>query len=167
MEYVKNTFFFSLILSGLFYTTEVYGKGLEVSPSSYTWENVTIGAKVKCPINILITNKSEYVASYTLRTVNPSELNVNLSDGFEELPSKEWISFSVKRLAIGPGESKQVEIFINIPKQKKHFNKEMSFFIEVKEYTSGNTVFTIACYPQYFMITENYSLLKYFFGNNK
>ena len=155
MRYKKILLLFSIILTGFISIKGVYGKGLQVSPSSYNWQNVVVGAEVKCPVNILIKNESKDTKSYTLRVVNPSEINLDIADGSKELPSKKWISFNMKRLAIGPGESKQVEMFIEIPKQKKYLNETWCFFIEVKEYTSAGTVFALACYPKFIVVTKN------------
>jgi len=160
VKFVKYILFSGCILLGILQVKGIYGKGLQVSPSSYTWHNVVLGIEVKCPVNVLIKNESEYSKSYTLRVVNPSEINVDIPNGSKELPSKKWISFNTKRIAIGPGESKQVAMLINIPDEKKYLNETWCFFIEVKEYTSAGTVFALACYPKFIVVTKNLLLKK-------
>ncbi len=152
MKIIKSQLILGLILLEI---TSVWGKGLSVSPASYTWSNVKIGTLVRCPASITIKNESSELRSYTLRILRPGEVNVQVSDGFKDLPSKKWISFDSKRIAINPGEWVEVGMSVEIPLQEENFNQKWNFFVEVKEYTAGVEMFTLAAYPRFSVITEN------------
>lgn len=133
----------------------VWGKGLSVSPASYKWSNVRLGASERCPSPIMIRNESSEPRSYTLRVVTPGEANTKVSEGYKELPSKKWISFETKRVSINPGEWVEVSMFIYIPVQEKNFSQKWDFFVEVKEYSVGAEMFILAAYPRFYVITED------------
>ena len=134
---------------------DAYAKGLSVSPASYEWNRVKLGTLVKCPANIMVKNGSDSVRSYTLRVVRPEDIDIKPKEGFKSLPSKRWLSFDRKRVAIGPGEWKEVKMFIEIPREKKNFNQKWNFFVEVKEYTTGGEMFALACYSRFYVFTES------------
>ncbi|MEW6095091.1 MAG: hypothetical protein AB1567_01000 [bacterium] len=155
MRLVRASLLLGLILFGVIPAEESYGKGLKVSPSNYKWRNAKVGARMKCPAAILIKNESTVIRSYTLRAIKPSELKAKTTEGFTELPSRQWISFDRKRVSIGPEEWKQVEIFIEIPQKEEHLAQKWDFFVEVKEYAAGGEVFVLACYARFYVLTEN------------
>ena len=144
-----------LVLVGLCITGNSYAKGLKVSPSSYTWNNVKVGATTEFPVALEINNNSGEVRSYTLSVVKPAKLNAETAEGFKDLPSGRWISFERKQVAVGPGEWAKVKMFIRIPRKKEHFGRKWDFFVEVKEYTTpGAEMFALACYPRFYVCTE-------------
>ncbi len=149
-----------LILLGIMASRNAWGKGLSVSPASYAWRNVKVGTIVKCPAPITIKNESSELRSYTLRVLRPSEVNARVSDGFKEMPSKKWISFDSKRISINPGEWVEVRMSIEIPLQEDNLGQKWDFFVEVKEYTAGVEMFTLAAYPRFFVVTENGEAVK-------
>ena len=154
MKIVKFLLLLSLILSKTAVTENAYAKGLSVSPPSYKWCDVKIGTLVKCPVNIMVKNDSTEAKSFTLKIVKPSEIDTEVTEGFEEMPVRSWISFDTKRVTIGPGEWKEVQMFIKIPKEKQNFNQKWDFFVEVKEYISGGEMFALACYSRFQILTE-------------
>jgi hypothetical protein len=106
----------------------------------------------------MVKNTSKGLISYTLRAVRPENLGVGLDEGYSRLPSCDWVSFSQKRLTVGPGQWKQVDVFIEIPKDKKYLGKKWDFFIEVKEYPAGGRFFALACYSRlYIAAQENFA----------
>ncbi len=155
MKITKSALILCLIMLGIVTGGDVLGKGLSVSPSSYVWPDVVVGKEVRCPANIRIKNDSKDARSYTLRIVQSSELNVEVAQGFKELPSRRWISFERKRVTVNPGEWVEVGMFIDVPVEEKNFNQKWDFFVEVKEYTSGGEMFALATYSRFYVVTED------------
>ena len=154
MKTLKVLLILSFIFCGILAAEYTCAKGLNVSPAGYDWHDAKVGILTKCPANIMVKNDSDSVRSYTLRVVRPEDIDIKLKEGFKSLPSKRWLSFDKKRVTIGPGEWKEVKMFIEIPKEKKNFNQKWDFFVEVKEYTSGGETFALACYSRFQIITE-------------
>lgn len=154
MKNLRFKVILGLILMAIITGHGAWGKGLSVSPASYTWINVNVGIPVRCPSSIMIRNESNEPRSYTLRALRPDEANIKVSDGFKELPSKKWISFNRKRISINPGEWVEVRMSIVIPLQQENFDQKWDFIVEVKEYSTGAEMFTLAAYPRFSLITE-------------
>ena len=154
MKYIRLLPIIGVVLWGLTFLGVAYGKGLSVSPASYRWDNVEVGKLTKCPASIMVKNNSDSVRSYTLRTVRPEDINIKPKKGFKSLPSKDWVSFGRKRITVGPGEWKQVKLFIEIPEKKGNYNKKWEFYLEVKEYPARGQMFALAGYSSFFLITE-------------
>ena len=134
---------------------DICAKGLSVSPGAYEWHSVKVGTLVEFPMTITIRNHSEVVRSYTLRVVKSSGLKVNTREGFEELPSRKWVSFNRKRVPVNPEEEEGVKMFIEIPQEEKNLNQNWEFFVEVREYTTGGEIFALACYIKIILSTES------------
>lgn len=152
--FLRGLLLLSLILFKTATIEDVYAKGLSVSPASYKWCDVKIGTLVKCPVNIMVKNDAKEAKSFTLKIVTPSEMDTEVTEGFEEMPVRSWFSFDTKRVTIGPGEWKEVKMFINIPEEKQNFNQKWDFFVEIKEYIAGGEIFALACYSRFHILTE-------------
>ena len=155
MKHTKLLLIMGIVLCGLALLGVAYGKGLSVSPSSYRWDNVEIGKVAECPACIMVKNDSDSVRSYTLRAVKPEDIDIKLKEGFKLVPSTNWVSFERKRITVGPGEWKQVKLFIEIPEKRENYNKKWEFYLEIKEYPARGQMFALACYSRFFLLTEN------------
>ena len=104
--------FVFLICTGI-----LHGKGLAVSPASYTWEIRRFGEKVKMPMGIMIINRSEKKCLYRLRAKIPEVKKVSTDVDAVSIQSlkAEWVSFDEPLIEVLPQSSKEVSVYIKIP----------------------------------------------------
>lgn len=145
----------------LIFISILHGKGLAVSPASYTWEVSRFGEKVKMPVGIMIINQSKKKCFYRLRAKTPEEIDVRTDVEFIEGVKAEWVSFDEPLIEVLPQSLKEVSVYIKIPKILNKVRRIWVFYVEVKEeifrygYMRGKPdSFALACYPKISVITK-------------
>jgi len=145
----------------LIFISSLHGKGLAVSPASYTWELRRFGEKVKMPVGIMIINQSKKKCLYRLRTKTPKEIDAGTDVGFMERLKAEWVSFDEPLIEVLPQSAREVSVYIKIPKRLNKVGRTWVFYVEVKEeifrygYMRGQPdAFALACYPKISVTTK-------------
>lgn len=150
---VKQFRLYLLVIILVLFSIPLWAKGLSLSPSEYFWKDAAVGNQIRCPASIMIKNDSDVARSYVLRIVTPIEMKSKTKESFSEIPDVNWVDFDNKIVAIGPNQWKQIQLFLDIPMQKKYCNKKWEFYLEVKEYTSKLEFFVLGCYSRFFVQT--------------
>jgi len=127
----------------IFLITFVNASGLNVKPTLYYWKNVPLGKSIECPQSINIKNKSNAVISFKVKTYKPSNLGLDIEDGYDEIPSKKWISFEKKHLTSNPKQTIPLKVFVNIPNKKKYLNKKWEVIVSIQEHFRPSNMFSI------------------------
>lgn len=150
-----------MIAACLFLNSPLFAKGLKVSPSSYHWKGVELGEESRMPVSITIINDSDHTRYYHLRTRVPAEIGASVEKNTDVLPDAEWVSFDNVMVEVPARGSKEVHLFIKIPREAGNFNKVWMFYVEVKEeisrygYLRGKPdIFALACYPKVYVMTK-------------
>ncbi len=129
-----------------------FGLGLEVDPGEINIQNVPLGQKAAVSVlggermKLRIKNKGAAACSYTIDILRSAQTTAALGAGYLDIPDISWIFPEVKEIQIPGNSSKDVELYIKIPKKKKYYNKKYQAVIEVKsKKNSPQELFVLAC----------------------
>ncbi len=127
--------------------------GIAVGPGEIFLENVPLGRKVavsalagrNLKLNINNKNSSSYI--YTINVFYTAETTNALREGFMDIPDISWISPEKQEVEIEGNGTKTVELYLNIPKNKKYAGKKYQAIIEVKNKPKPGDFFNFAAQP--------------------
>lgn len=139
---------YSVFLSGLlifisafcllFPAHQARAMGLEVDPNEIVVKDCRAGRKLAVSklkpegAKLQIYNKSAYGFTYTITPFYCLEVNAPLKKGYSDIPDTSWIIPKNKEIFIKAGETKEVELYLKIPKHKEYRNKKYQAIIEIK-----------------------------------
>ena len=128
------------------------GMGLETNPGEIDVTGVPLGRKVAVsklteqPVYLEIKNKSDAGYDYVISILHTAQTTSPLRQGFIDIPDTSWIMPEEKEVRIEAGQTKQVELYINIPNKKAYAGKKYQAVIEVKNKKNApQDLFVLAC----------------------
>ena len=127
-----------VLLVSLTWLDLAYGFGLEVEPPEIVVEDVPLGEKVAVSdlggeeMKLRIENKSETAYTYTINTLFSSEAGDRLKEGYIDIPDRAWLIPENKEVLIPAKNSKEVELYLEIPEFEEYYDKKYQAIIEVK-----------------------------------
>ena len=126
--------------------------GLGVEPDEINVTNVPLGRKVavssltKEPVYLQIKNQSNMAYYYVINILHTPQTTYPLREGFIDIPDTNWIIPEEKEVRIEAHQTKEVELYINIPKKMGYADKKYQAIIEVKNKKNHpQDVFILAC----------------------
>lgn len=126
--------------------------GLEVNPSEFTLVNVPIGRVVVVSelsdqkVRLNIWNKSNVAYTYTVGILPSKETTADLPKEYKDIPDTNWIWPENTEVMVPAHSYKDVELYLNIPIDKKYKNKKYQAVIEVKSKKNNpKEIFVLAC----------------------
>lgn len=114
------------------------GMGLETNPGQIDVTGVPLGRRVAVsklseqPVYLEIKNKSDVAYYYAINILYTSQTTSPLREGFVDIPDTSWIIPEEKEVRVEANQTKEVELYINIPNKKAFANKKYQAVIEVK-----------------------------------
>ena len=132
------TGFIFILTFFLFFPARAQAMGLEVDPEQIKIEDCLTGAKLAVSelkpqgAKLQIHNKSAQSFTYTITPLYRSDVNIPLEKGYFDIPDTSWITPQNKEIFIPAGETKEIELYLTIPKRKKYRNKNYQAVIEIK-----------------------------------
>ncbi len=118
--------------------------GLAVSPGRIDLEAVPLGDKVTAsevagePLYLEITNNSrgeKFFAptiDYDITILHSGETSASLPFGYQDIVDTGWIIPAPSEVKIEAGQTKEVELYFNLPDDPAYLNKKYQAVIEVK-----------------------------------
>lgn len=154
---------FLFIVLGLIFPIIGFGMdiSLEVNPGEINLMNVPLGEKVEVSVlggenmKLKIENKSSAAYTYTIAILPNSETSAVLKQGYENIPDIAWIILEMEEVQIAGNSTKEVELYLEIPKLDKYYNKKYQAIIEVKsKKNSPDELIVLACQLKICFATE-------------
>lgn len=144
-------FMFIFIVSCLFFSVAGYGFSLEVDPVEIVVKDCPLGEKVAISdlggkeMRLRIQNKGTATYTYTINVLFSSEAQDYLRESYIDIPDKSWIIPENKEVRISAHSTKEVELYLKIPKAKEYYDKKYKAIIEVKsKKNSPEDIFVLA-----------------------
>lgn len=147
-------FFFLIIFMFLVFVlpSNTFALSLEVGPDEIIVQNVVLGKSVAVSslsgekMKLKIINKDVAACTYTIDILANAQTTAPLTVGYTDIPDSAWIYPQVKEIKV-PGKSfKEVELFINVPQEKKYAGQKYQAVIEVKtKKNRPQDLFVLAC----------------------
>ena len=144
-------FMFIFIVSCLFFSVAGYGFSLEVDPVEIVVKDCPLGEKVSVSdlggekMKLKIQNKGAVDYTYAINVLSSAEAQAALREGYIDIPDKSWIIPENKEVRISAHSTKEVELYLKIPKAKEYYDKKYKAIIEVKsKKNSPQDVFVLA-----------------------
>lgn len=126
--------------------------GLEVNPGEINVTGVPLGRRVAVsrltdkPVYLQIKNKSDAAYYYVINILYTSQTTALLGEGYRDIPDTGWIMPGEKEVRVEANQTKEIELYINIPKKTAFANKKYQAIIEVKNKKNNlQEVFVLAC----------------------
>jgi hypothetical protein len=122
----------------LFFCANLWARGLAVSPGRIDLEAVPLGSKVTAsqlagqPLCLEITNNSSTAFDYVIDILSTGETSAPLSADYQDIVDTEWISLEAEEVRIEAGQTKEVELYFNLPDEAAYSGKKYQAVIEVK-----------------------------------
>lgn len=142
---------FIFIMSCLFFPVAGYGLSLEVDPVEIVVKDCPLDEKVALSdlgadkMKLRIQNKGTAAYTYTINVLFPFEAGDFLREGYTAIPDKSWIIPENKEVRIPAHSTKDVELYLKIPKREEYYDKRYQAIIEVKsKKNSPEDVFVLA-----------------------
>ncbi|MBN2057274.1 MAG: hypothetical protein JW782_00560 [Candidatus Saganbacteria bacterium] len=126
----------------------VSGRGLDVGPAVFRWQDVVPGKVVARPFVLRVTNRSDLPQNYTVHVRQPGQINSRPDKGFEPLPETSWLSLATRDIRVPPRTTQQVPVFLKVPAKSVNYGKAWQAYIEVREKTNRRGGLALACYPK-------------------
>lgn len=115
-----------------------FGFGLEVDPVEIVIKDCPLGEKVAISdfggekMKLRIQNQGTTAYTYTINILFSSEAQGRLREGYIDIPDTSWIIPENKEVYISTKSSKEVELYLEIPKREEYYDKKYQAIIEVK-----------------------------------
>lgn len=140
---------------------QCFGMGLETKPDEYNLLEVPLGQSV-CVSNksveagkLRITNKSERAYDYEVNILKTKDSGAVLINGFEDIPDTAWITPSERVTRVQTGQTKEIEICVNVPGKKEFAGKKYQAVLEVKTANQGRAeIFVLATRAKFKILTN-------------
>ncbi|MFH1310429.1 MAG: hypothetical protein ABIH85_07115 [Candidatus Omnitrophota bacterium] len=128
-----------ILCAGLFFSSiPADALGLSVDPGEIILREVPLGEKISVvefageKAKLLIENKSEKDCTYDIEVLSVTGVNAHLKRGYKDIPGTSWIKPEKKEVHILAGNTKTVDVYLEIPKDKQYENKNYQAILEVK-----------------------------------
>lgn len=127
-----------ILTSCAFFPPQARAMGLEVDPDEIRVENCRVGAKLAVSklkpqgAKLQIRNKSSKGFTYAINTLHCFDVNIPVKQGYSDIPDTSWITPKNKEIFIEAGETKEVELYLKVPKGNQYRNKKYQAIIEIK-----------------------------------
>lgn len=129
-----STVFCLLFIIGLAFAE----MSLEVGPDDFKVTGVPLGRKTAVSelssrrLKLEIKNKSSAAYNYVINILPSEDTTAPLPAGYLDIPDTSWIIPEKEEVKIEAGRTKEVELYIDIPKKEKYADKKYQAVIEVK-----------------------------------
>jgi len=141
-----------IIACGLLFPIRSWAMGLGVDPGEFYLHNVALGQKVAVSslsrdgMKLRIKNKGRTAYAYTINILSTSQTTATLGQGYIDIPDTAWIFPESKELRVPGNSTKDVELYLMIPKKEEYYNKNYQAVIEVKsKKNKAEELFVLAC----------------------
>lgn len=142
-----------LVALGCFFLPQTsWAIGLEVDPGEIVIKDIPLGEVVKVSelggekMKLRIENKGGSAYTYTIDILPTSDTTSKLKEGYRDIPDISWIWPENKEVRIAGKSSKEVELYLKIPKTEEYYNKKYQAIIEVKSKKERpQDLFVLAC----------------------
>lgn len=145
----KFVWLMSIVIS-LLISSYAWGIGLEVDPGEINIKYVPLGKKIAVSElggeKLKIHNKSAASYTYTINILFNSETTAPLKGGYVDIPDTSWIWPEKKEVLVPGNGTKEVELFLKVPRKKRYKDKKFQAIIEVKSKKNRpEDIFVLAC----------------------
>lgn len=126
------------IMSCLLFPVASYGFGLEVDPPEIVVKDCPLGEKVAISdlggekMRLRIQNKGAVDYTYAINVLFSAEAQAALREGYIDIPDTSWIIPENKEVCIPAHSSKEVELYLKIPKRDEYYAQRYQAVIEIK-----------------------------------
>ena len=141
-----------ILAISLLFISSVWGIGLAVDPGEIKIYNVPLGKKVAVSelggerMKLKITNKGGAAYTYIINVLTTTEAKAEFRQGYADIPDTLWIWPEKKEVRVAGNSTKDVELYLKIPKVKEYYNKRYQAIIEVKSKKNrSEEIFVLAC----------------------
>lgn len=159
---VKSVCYILFMVIALAAPSRSFGLGLEVGPGDIYIDNVTLGKPVAVSalggerMKLSIKNKGTSACTYSIDILRTAQTTATLPAGYIDIPDTSWIFPESKEVQIPGNTTKDVELYLKIPKKKEYYNKKYQAVIEVKSIKNNPTeIFVLACQLKMLFSTLN------------
>ena len=108
----------------------------QLLPHTIFIEGVELGKKIdiekKYKESLKVVNPNNEKFSYRIRTVTAWEAEMGVIPGYEETPSRNFLTFSEKEFSVSSISIRQIKMFLQIPDEEKYKGKRYQFVICVE-----------------------------------
>jgi hypothetical protein len=125
---------------------------IEVNPNQINVAGVPLGRKIAVTdctgkrIYLEIKNKNNAAYYYVISILHTPQTTYTLREGFVDIPDTNWIIPEEKEVKVEAHQTKEVELYINIPNKLGYADKKYQAVIEVKNKKNHpQDVFILAC----------------------
>lgn len=125
---------------GALYTYACYADGLRTGFGKVILEDIPMGRTysmrkdAKFPLRI--KNESDRTVNLKVEVLVPDESDVQ--QGYEPIPETRWISLEKNQFVIGPNDTAETDVLIDIPNDSKYSGRKFHVFI--MSYTTGESL---------------------------
>lgn len=147
------------IISSFLLGSYAWAFGLGVNPGKIVLKNIPAGKKVALSkfienkTKLQIQNESDVAYKYTIEVLPTAKTTAPVNEGYQDIPDVSWIEPESKEIEVGAKSTKEIDVFLNIP--KKYENKNFQAVIEVKtKKNKPEDVFVLACQVEILISTE-------------
>lgn len=122
----------------LFACINLWAMGLAVDPGRIDLEAVPLGDKVTAsevagePLCLEITNNSSTAFDYVIDILYSGETSAPLPSGYQDITDTSWIIPAQSEVSIKAGQTKEVELYLNLPDDPNYAGKKYQAVVEVK-----------------------------------
>lgn len=138
-----------------------FALGLAVNPGNVSVKDVPLGEKVAMSQyssehkKIQIVNKSDSAYTFTIAILPVSKTTSPLTLGYQDIPDVSWITPEEKEVRVDAFATREIELFVAVPKKKEYGNKKYMAILEVKSKKNNESeMFIVAAQAQVWIDTK-------------
>lgn len=140
------------------------GRGLTVEPGVIAIQNVVPGERVdlyeKVGIALTITNGSDRIRIFDIVPGLPSEMRLNVRDGYRDMPDPSWFKLEKESVRLAPFSSAEVKMYIDIPKDEKYYNQHFAVGLNIHTRPEAGEKIALGVKPVYYIETKSKEIKK-------
>ena len=130
----KVSILVALFLIGILCLTGVQAQvGLRVAPPQVYVRDVTLGEKLEVA-TLVIVNLGGGTQTYAISIDWPTSYREGYNPFPKEGYDQGWVTFDKDRITLGPGESGEVKVFLEIPDEKKYHAQNWETWVNIEGY---------------------------------
>jgi len=127
--------------------------GMRVEPGELVIKGVPLGEKTSASRlgaeKLKVTNKDGKAHRFTVKVLTTAASRSRLKYGYEDIPDASWLKPGEAESVIGPLQSKEFDLFVEVPKKKDYAGKSFQAIVEVKrEKDEPKDLFVLAAQPR-------------------
>ncbi len=139
-------------------------RGLTVEPGVIAIQNVVPGEKVdlyeKAGIALTVTNGSDRVRIFDIAPGLPSQMRLNVRDGYRDIPDPAWFKLEKESVRLAPFSKAVVKMYIDIPKDEKYYNQHFSVGLNIQSRPEAGEKIALGVKPIYYIETKSKEIKK-------